>query len=75
MSSSTGCNNGIACQESIVEVIYTNHADYDCVSKNETTGKFSSCLFLYSHSVFERLCTACTAKSDVSQDTLRIYIL
>lgn len=65
----------MACQESISAVSHSNHADYDRVSINENTGKFHSCLFVYSHSSFECFCTACTAKSDVSLDTLSIYVL
>lgn len=39
------------------------------------TWKILASLFLYNHSIFECLCTACTAKSDVSRDTLSIYIM
>lgn len=39
MISSTGCNTSIACQESIIEVIHSDQADYDRVCINENTGK------------------------------------
>lgn len=65
----------MACPESVVKVIHSDHAYYDHICINENTGNFYSRLFLYRHSIFECLCSAGIAKSDVSLDTLSIYIL
>lgn len=70
MISSTGCDNDKACQESVIDVIHSNRADYDRgrINESSTPVNFSSVIY-----IFECLCTACTAKSDVSLDTLRIF--
>lgn len=62
-----------ACLETVTAVIHSNHAYYDHVCINDKILVTSTHVyFLYSHSVFECLCTACIAESDASLDTINL---
>lgn len=43
--------------------------------KWSNTGNFYSCIFLYSRSIFECLCTACIAEGDASPDTINLWFV